>query len=270
MNERGQGTLWFAPIIVLAVLIIIGALIAVGPSLGGMPGEVHRALHDLLTGDDRAIVDKTVPLSTSGTYATTSIPVPASVPTIPLMIALPLAPTPTPGTPCAAFSFAGALSIQGGRVSFGRFNVVSSTDPYGQNDPLASWKLIQFGGFLVDREGIGAGRSLSATIPVDQTVNMLIADPFSGEMLFSARCKIEEIDVWGSSASINSRLEANLSEIRVNNAIGSDTLACFAGQVRGVLVMHFECAQDVMPALRRGEPIYAPMSGTVHAERCIR
>ncbi len=151
---------------------------------------------------------------------------------------------------------------------------MTDTDPYGKSDPLASWKLIQFASFPLSIPGKKAGSPVKAspviTVPVNQTVDMVITDPFTREMLFSARWQVEQIEVVGHSASINARLKTNLSDIRVNNAIQSETLAAFATETAGVLVMRLESADDIASALEQGQPLYATMSGVVDLDRCLR
>ena len=128
--------------------------------------------------------------------------------------------------------------------------------------------MIQFDGFDLDVPEQGTDRSLA--VPVDQTVNLLISDPFTEELLFSARWHVDTLAVRGPQASVNAWLDANLSDIRVNNTVASPTLDRFAGETSGVLVMHLLHTEDIAPALRAGEPIYATVSGTVHPESCVR
>ena len=210
MKERGQEVLWFAPLAMLVILIGIGLLVAGGPGIGGAPAEVHTALRELLVGDERPLADRLAAAPLTGPLAVTSIPLPTTVPTIPLMAIVPSTQTLPSEATCAAFWFSGAAHVQEGRVSFGRFNLVTDTDPYGKGDPLASWKLVQFASFPL---GISAGKSGSSiqaspvlTIPVDQVVNMSIMDPYTEEILFSARWQVEQIEVVGNSATINARL----------------------------------------------------------------
>ena len=154
---------------------------------------------------------------------------------------------------------------------------------------MAKWKLIQFEGFtLPDREGISPGIEAGATLTlaVDQAVNMLVQDPFTKDLLISARWQVDELAVRGDRAGINARLATNLSDIRVNNAIQSETLASLshgidASAPLGVLAVEIRradnsvCADkaactNLAAALREGEPVYAIMSGVVYAERCLR
>ena len=86
----------------------------------------------------------------------------------------------------------------------------------------------------------------------------------------SARWSVSEIQAHGRVASINASLATNLTDIRVNNSIESETLAGFATDTNGVLVLRFEYDQDVAAALRGTSPLYAPVSGVVYAERCLR
>jgi len=274
MKERGQEVLWFAPVAMLAILIGTALLVAGGPRIGGAPAEVHDALRELLVGDHQPLADGLAPATLTETLAVASIPLPTAVPTIPLMAILPSTQTLTSKVPCTAFRFGGAASIQEGRVSFGRFNLVTGTDPYGKSDPLAAWKLVQFASFPLSIPGNTAGSPVKAspviTVPVNQAVDMVITDPFTQEMLFSARWQIEQIEVVGHSASINARLKTNLSDIRVNNAIQSETLAAFAMETTGVLVMRLESVDDIASALEQGQPLYASMSGFVNMDRCLR
>jgi hypothetical protein len=274
VSERGQGVPAYVPIGLLGFLIVFGVLISGGTSWGSTFGQVRAALREWIVGNDTIVADAATPQPVSWTRAASPIPAPATVPTIPLTISWPATPVPAPGLACAAFHLSGAIHIEDGRVAFGRFNLVSDTDPYGQDDPLAAWKLIQFDSLELDLEQANAGRSIGSstvvTIPVDQTVNMLISDPFTQEMLFSAQWHVDEIAVQGQSASINAQLETNLSDIRTNNAVHSGTLAAFAGGTTGVLVMRFEHTEDILPVLKAGQPLYAPLSGTVHPRRCLQ
>jgi hypothetical protein len=110
---------------------------------------------------------------------------------------------------------------------------------------------------------------------MSQTVNMLITDPFSEEMLFSAQWQVDAIVARGSRASINPQLAANLGDLRVNNAIESGTLASIGERIgdpgtAGVLVVGFQWPEDVAVALRGDKPVHAPMKGTVYLESCLR
>jgi hypothetical protein len=278
MKERGQEVLWFAPLAILAILIGTGLLIAGGPGIGGAPAEVHAALRELLVGDERPLADRLAPAPLTGPVAATSIPlpttVPTTVPTIPLMVIVPTTQTLPSRAACAAFWFSGAANMQEGRVSFGRFNLVTDTDPYGKGDPLASWKLVRFASFPLGSPAGNAGSPIQAsavlTIPVDQSVNMAITDPFTEEILFSARWQVEQIEVVGNSASINARLGTNLSDIRVNTRSESETLAAYAKVATGVLVMRLESTEDIASALEQGQPLYVSMSGFVNMDRCLR
>jgi hypothetical protein len=281
MKERELQILEVAPILLLSLLFVLGLLI-----LGRQP--LRQALHDWWTGDDQAVVDPIAPVPAAGPRAMPSIPQPATVPTISLPIDLAPVPTATVDLPCAGFRFSGSLRIEGGRVSFGRFNVITDT-AYGQRDPLAKWKLIQFESLTLPGgegmpPGIDAGETLTMT--VDQAVNMLVRDPFTEDLLFSARWQIDELAIRGDCVGINARLATNLSDIRVNNAIQSETLASLsrgtdASTARGVLALEIRRADDALcagdaacthlaAALREGEPVYAIMSGVVYAERCLR
>lgn len=266
MNERGQQDLWIAPIVASAMLIVISLVLLAGPALGGVLGSAHGALRDLLTGADQVVIDRTLPQVALSSHR-------ASVQLTPAM------PTVLPATEimtgtlraerrCASFQFQGALSIREDRLSFGRFNAVSNTEPYGKNDPLTSWKLVQIESLDLDLSDIQGGTSV--TIPVDKTVSVLISDPFSQEMLFSAEWSITEIEVRGAQASINARLAPNLSDMRVNNPIDSDTLGAFSQVTSGVMVMHWTHTEDLAPLLRNGEPILAAMGGSVHMDVCLR
>ena len=274
MKERGQEVLWFAPLAILVILIGTGLLVAGGPRIGGAPAAVHAALRELLVGDEWPLADSLASASLTGTLASTSILLPTAVPTIPLMAIVPTTQTLPSEAACAAFWFSGAANVQEGRVSFGRFNLVTDTDPYGTSDPLASWKLVQLASFPLAIPAGKAGSPIKAspvlTIPVDQAVNMAITDPFTEEVLFSARWQVEQIEVVGNSASINARLSTNLSDIRVNTAFESETLAAFATETTGVLVMRLELAEDIVAALDQGQPFYASMSGFVNMDRCLR
>ena len=268
MDERGQGIPEYASLLLLVALIGFGALIAVGPSLGGAPMEVRAALRGMIVGDDKAPVDDTVPADLSMRAVPPSgrqlSPV---LPAKPIFVVA-LLPLRVEGAPCASFAFTGAVHIQDGRFAFNPFTVVSHTEPYGESDPLASWKLVQFEVFALDVGDMPT--EVASTVTVSQAVNLAILDPFSREVLLSAHLFIAEIDVQGRTASINAGLQTNLSDIRVNNAIASDTLAAFGMDTNGVLVLRLGHTQNVGTALRGAAPLYAPVSGVVYAERCLR
>ena len=268
MDQRGQGIPAYASLLLLVALIGLGVLIAAGPSLGGAPMEVYDALRGMMVGDEEVLVDETVPAAISKGAAAPSgrqlDPIPPAEP----VFIVPLLPLWEKGAPCASFGFTGAIHIQDGRFAFNPFTVVSYTEPYGESDPLTSWKLIQFEVFALDAEDVDE-RS-AAIIPVNQAVNLSIVDPFSREVLLSARWSITEIQAHGRTGSINASLATNLSDIRVNNSIESETLACFGRDTNGVLVLRFEHTQNVAAALRGAAPLYTPVSGVVYAERCLR
>jgi hypothetical protein len=272
VDERDQDVLWFAPISVLLFVIAATILVALGPSLGGVLGDAHGALRGLLAGEDQPIADNTISFMVPRGQDV-SVPV-LPIPTIPSLLSLSPTPTPTLSVPCAWFAFQGALDVRDGHVSFGRFNLVADTAPYGRRDPLVAWKLIQFDSIEIDLQGaqpaLAANAAKPVEIPVGQTVGILISDPFTKESLLSARWHITSVEVLGDSASINAGLEANLSDIRVNNAIESPTLACLATAEAGVLTLQWEYGRDVALALAEKEPLYAAMSGTVHAAHCLR
>jgi hypothetical protein len=267
VDETGQGVPAYASLLLLVALIGVGALIALGPSLGGAPMEVHSALRGMTVGDEKAPVDDTVPAVLAARAAPPSgRQLPPVEPVEPIFdVPLPLREQ---GSPCASFGFSGAVHIQDGRFAFNPFTVVSHAEPYGDGDPLTSWKLIRFEVFALDADDVAAGAATS--FPVDQAVNLSIVDPFSSEVLLSARWSISDVHTLGQTASINVDLATNLSEIRIRNSIASETLAAFRRDTNGVLVLHLSHSEDVATALQGTAPLYAPVSGTVYAERCLR
>ena len=269
-DDRIKDLVVFGPIVMLLVLIAMGALILLAPSAGGTFGDMHSALRDRFAGDDLVYADLASPVALAGAQGSPQPPrLPSEKETaLPALLALPAPPTSTLGVPCAALYFEASMGIESSYLSFGRFNVVSDTDPYGRRDVLTSWKLLQFGGFSLSTEALA--RAWSASIPVHETVNLLISDPFTQEMLFSAKWRIDAIEVRGQYASINAELGVNLDSIGVNNAIDSPTLDSFAEGSRGVLVMRFEHTEDIAPALAAGEPVYAPVMGTMYPEHCFQ
>jgi hypothetical protein len=269
VDDRIRDLVVFGPIILLLVLIGMGVLILLAPSAGGTFADVHSALRDRFAGDERVYADPALPAILAGAQGSPHPPqLPSEEETVlPALPALPAPPTSTIGVPCASLHFEASMGIEGRYLSFGRFNVVSDTDPYGRRDVLTSWKLLQFGGFFVSTEALRD--AWSASIPVNQTVNLLISDPYTEEMLFSAKWRVEAIEVRGRYASINAELGANLDSIGINNVIDSPTLESFAEGSRGVLVMRFAHTEDIAPALAAGEPVYAPVSGMMYPEHCF-
>lgn len=268
---RGQA--WelaaYGPILMALVLIALGALILIGPAIGGQLGVVHESMRDAFADDSRIVVDSVGPVRLVGAQSSTQAQrLPAVEDThVPPLVDLPDAPVLGMDEDCAALHFQASLGIDRGYVSFGRFNVVSDTDPYGQSDPLTQWKLLQFGGFPIRMETVGPARV--ASIPVNETTNILISDPFTDEMLLSARWEVEAIEVRGRRASINAHLSRNLSGLGVNNAIDSPTLARFSRDGHGVLVMRFSHSDEIVAALKAGEPIYAAVTGTMYPGYCV-
>ena len=259
--------MWIAPIIASAVLIVISFLLLTGPALGGMLGNAHGALRDMLTGAGEVVIDETPPSSRLRAHPV-GVELAPAMPTV-----LPAAGVITETlqlseNPCSAFQFQGALSIQEGRLSFGRFNVVSNTDPHGKDDPLTSWKLVQIESLDVDLSAIQRGTSV--TIPVSKTVTVSISDPFSQEVLLSAEWAIADIEVRGAHASINAQLAPNLTQVRISNPIASGALGAFSTVDSAVLTMHWTHTADLAPMLRRSEPILAAMGGSVTMDPCLR
>jgi hypothetical protein len=274
MRERASELLVYGPIVALLLLIALAILLLAAPLIGGGLGELHSALRDMLADDDHVPVDLYTPANLGGAQRA---PRPRRLPsfedtTIPLLPVLPEWPARAhlrvSDISCAAIHFEASLGIERGYLSFGRFNVVSGTDPYGTSDPLTQWKLFQFGGLQIQTRGIAAVPS--ASIQVDQTANIRISDPYTDVPLLSAKWQVDAIEAWGRSASINADLVPNLSALGINNAIESPTLDRFASESRGVLVMGFEHTVDIAPALAAGEPVYASAQGTVYPESCFR
>jgi hypothetical protein len=269
MNERIDQLLIYAPIVLMLVLIGMSILIWSGPSVGGGLGVLHGALGDMLTGDDRAIVDSVAPADLAAAFAAMPPLEPPleseSVGAAP--ISLPVSPNPDPGTGCAAAHFETSIGIESGYVSFGRFSLVTDTDPYGKDDPLTAWKLLQFGGFPLDLEGLTPE---STVIPVGQVVNLLISDPYSQEMLFSARWHVDAIVVQGRFANINAALGTNLDGFGIDNVVESPTLDHLSSAGEGVLVMGFEHSEDIAAALQAGRPVYANVKGTLYPANCLQ
>jgi hypothetical protein len=261
------------------LLITSALLVAAGSSLGGVFAIAHTSLHDLFTRADCPPGDRTS--QTIVHLPTESIledkPVLLAVPTISSTITWTGQPALIPGAPCAAFHFQGTAHIQGNRLSFGRLNLVRNTSPYGIGDPLA-WKLFQLESLTFSAEHATSnvpGIPLTATLPVQQAVGVLITDPFTQVPLLSARWQVNTIRVFGNRAGINAALEPNLSEIRINNAIESDTLASFAIDTAdtadpvGILAIQFYCTEDIVSEIEANHPLVMMMNGTVHLRRCL-
>ena len=229
--------------------------------------EVRAALRSMLVGDDKAPVDDMVPAVLPARAAPSSGRKLGPVQPAEPVFVVPISPPVEEGAPCAAFGFTGAVHIQDGRFAFNSFTVVSHPEPGGEGDPLVSWKLLQFEVFALDAEDVDEG---AIGFPVNQEVNLSIVDPFSREVLLSARWSIAEIDAQGHAASVNAGLAMNISEIRVNNSIESETLAAFGANTDGVLVLRLHHTLDVADALRGSAPLYAPVSGAVYSDSCLR
>jgi hypothetical protein len=267
MRDQGREFLTYVQILILLVIIGTGALVLLGSRVGGLVGELYGSLRDVFAGDDRITVDAQAPAAlVAGPAPPVRLPSVEDTVVVPLP-AFPAAAVPQEEVPCAAFHFEASLGIEGGYLSFGRFNVVTDTDPYGRRDSLTIWKLLQFNGFRINADTFEAHRAV--TIPVNETVNMLVSDPFTKELLFSARWLVSTVEVRGHHGSINAALEANLSSFGVNNAIDSSTLDSFAEDSEGVLVMRFVSDRDIAPALKAGEPVYGEVTGTMYPAHCI-
>jgi hypothetical protein len=249
-------------------------LVAGGPFLGGPFALAHTSLHDMLTGDDRPPID----LAANNAAALPARYVspqttPNLLPVSPVTstIAWFGQPAPIPGEPCAAFHFHGRVYVRGDRISFGRLNMVRDTSPYGKSDPLAFWKVLQFESLTFARADMAAqADALVTSLPVNQVVNLLITDPYTQIPLLSAKWQVKTVEILSKQAGINATLEDNLSDIRVNNAIESDTLSCFASDQVGVIVMRFQHTEDIVPLIESGRPVAATMSGTAHVQRCVK
>jgi hypothetical protein len=266
MRDEPWELLPYVPITLALVLIALGALVGLGPQIGGGPAQLHRALRDVFAEEELPVEDPMRPARIAKSSLATRVPA-AQVPGAPAVALSPL-PVPITDTTCVALHFEASLSVSGDRVSFGRLNVISQADPYGRHDPVTQWKLLQFGGFAVSREAEAGADVLR--FPVEQTVNLLISDPYSREMLFSAKWEVEAIEAHGRWASINAALEPNLSGIGVNNVIDSPTLARLSRDDAGVLVMGLTHSADVGTTLRGGSPLYAPVKGTIYPASCVR
>jgi hypothetical protein len=265
MRDDPWELLPYASIALALILIALGALLGLGPRIGGGLAYAHQALRDVLGREEVPVTDPMRPAAIARSSLVT--PPGVQVAGAPAVMLSPL-PVPITDTVCTALQFEASLSIVDGHVSFGRFNVVSHVEPYGGRDPVTQWKLLQFGGFAVTGQAdVTAG---AVVFPVGQTVNLLLSDPYSQEMLFSAKWQVEAIEAHGRRASINAALAPNLSEIGVNNAINSPTLARMSQDDRGVLVMGFTHTDDVATALRAGSPLYAPVKGMIYPASCVR
>jgi hypothetical protein len=271
MRDDPWELLPYASIAMALLLIALGTLIALGPQLGGGLASLHQALRNALAGEELPVADPMRPVqivkSTRATPSADARFADARVGGVPSVTLSPL-PVPITNTTCTVMQFRASLSIVDGHVSFGRFNVVSHAEPYGKRDPVTQWKLLQFGGFAIPGDIEVTPDAM--VFPVGQTVNLLLSDPYSKEMLFSAKWTVEAIETHGPWASINAALAPNLSEIGVNNAIDSPTLARLSQEDRGVLVMGFAHSADVATTLRGGSPLYAPVEGAIYPASCAR
>lgn len=257
----------YLPFVFFIVLIAGALLIAAGPSLGEPFLTAHDSLRAMFTTVDESPVDGVVAAAVGG-----DAPLP-SLYTVGQRLAAPARPAPMtipvriPGVPpaldetCAALHFAGAVGIQDGRISFGRFTPIQTAYPFAAQDPLISWKLLQFESlpFTLDPTGL----------KVDKAVNLLLSDPFTQTPLLSARWQIDQIVVQGKHAGINAALRVNLSDIRIDNAINSPALAQLKSET-GILTMHIEYSQDLRTQIEAGAPIFASMQGTLYASSCLR
>jgi hypothetical protein len=267
MRDRGREFLVYAQILLLLLIIAVGALVLLGPRVGGAVGELYVAMREQFADDDRITVDSATPANLVGGSAR-QVRLPSKEDTVVAPLpAFPAAPIPAVSVPCAMFHFEASMGVEGGYMSFGRFNVVTDTDPYGRRDSLTIWKLLQFNGFKINADTFEAQRAV--TIPVNETVNMLISDPFTGDLLFSARWLVSTVEVRGRHGSINAGLETNLTSFGVNNTIESRTLDSFAEDSEGVLVMRFEAETEIAPALKAGQPVYGEVTGTMYPGHCI-
>jgi hypothetical protein len=265
MRDDPWELLSYVPIVLALLLIALGTLIGLGPHIGGGLANLHQALRDVVAAEEVPVVDPIRPARIAKSSLAT--PPAVQVAGAPAVMLSPL-PAPITDTTCVALHFEASLSAVDDHVSFGRLNAVSQADPYGKRDPVTQWKLLQFGGFPIAGEAEVAADVVA--FPVEQTVNLLISDPYSKEMLFSAKWHVSAIEAHGRRASINAALEPNLGEIGVNNVIDSPTLARLSRDDQGVLVMGFTHSADVATTLRGGSPLYAPAQGTIYPASCVR
>ncbi len=258
-----RSILFYLPFVFFIILIGGALAIANGPSLGGPFEVAYDSLRAMWTTADESPADPVVasaaplrPLYMAGQQMP-SLTAPAPI-TVPVRIA---GFPPILDDECIAIHWAGALTIQDGRISFGRFTPIQNTYPFGVDDPLTSWKLLQFESlpFTLDKNGL----------KVDKAVNILLSDPFTQTPLLSARWQVDEIAVRGQHAGINVMLRPNLSDIRVDNAINSAALAQFKSDT-GILTMHIEHSEDILAQIAAGKPVFARMHGTLYAKRCLR
>jgi hypothetical protein len=267
VRDQGREFLVYVQILILLFIIGVGALVLLGSRVGGAVGQLYVAMRGVFADDDRITVDTVASTAlVAGSPPPVRLPSGADTAVAPLPI-YPAAVVPQEDVPCAAFHFEASMGIEGGYLSFGRFNVVTDTDPYGRSDPLTIWKLLQFNGFKINADTFDAARAV--TVPVNETVNMLVSDPFTEELLFSARWLVSTVEVRGRHASINAGLAPNLSSFGVNNAIDSPTLESLAQDSEGVLVMRFVADTDIAPTLKAGEPVFGEVAGTIYPVHCI-
>lgn len=268
MKSRAWEWVVYGPIVLSLVVAAEGVLILVAPLVGGSLGMVHQALRDAFAGDQAVYEDVAEPAVLVSAEIAPQSWFSSERDEWPGMVPLPADTNALEVGTCASVQFEASVSIERDYVSFGRFNVVVDTSPFGRRDTVTQWKLLQFGGFPIRAEAIEPVHT--TTIPVNQAVNLLISDPYTEEMLFSAKWKIESIEVNGRRGSINASLAPNLSGLGVNNVIDSPTLESFSRDGQGVLVIEFEHTTDIAPALQAGEPIYAAVTGTMMPLYCAQ
>ncbi len=262
VGPRLRVAIEYAPMGLLAILLSCTLLVLHGRSSEGMWGEVYDSLRGRLAGEDHPALDRVTPQPP----IRHSRPVVLTPPPTAALLPLFTPPSITATVPCPSFHFRGTFVVKDGYASFGSFNTVTNTDPYGEDDPLASWKLVQCERFPLSLAGEEKGGVLD--IPVNREVNLVIVDPFTREPLLAARWHVASVGIRGRAIEINAGLEENLAQVRVNNAIDSPTLAAFTTSTAGVLVLTAGHETEVLRAIRLGEPVYAPMSGFVRVGGC--
>ena len=277
MNKQEKIFSYAIPILLIMPLLAL-ILILIGPTLGSLPGEIHTGLHEMLVKDDMGMPDNAPPLAQSwparpADLDYTSVLTIATPPTFTLISTIASSPTVTltdtmtPSTPCAALHFAGSARFDGGLLTFGQLNLVNSTFPHAKTDPLtAPWKTILFESIPIVPEFVE--QEEGTALSINRDLNFSLIDFATQEPLLSGRWTLEVIDLTGSQGSVNTALAVNVNDIRVNNAIDSDTLYRFSQTTQAVLVMQFKHNEAIATALQDGTPIYLFIMGTMYTASC--
>jgi len=292
-EQRGQGLLEYALIITLVTLVAAGALVAMGPQVGGIFSTAHYKIRGLMAGGPTptsVAATTPTPLPTPTPIPATPTPTPTPLPTLPPAPPPPTVPviptivpiiTPSPAGPCRTIGFRGGILVTDrNRDGFSeylslRWAIIRDTRPHG--DPLVG---VGFRGwFFVRLEPI----HLTGKYERHDTQTIFAADPrplkltisnFRRQVVLVGTVVVDEVRVSHSLGRVNETLTINLRDIQVNNVIRSPVLEAFAAQKEGAMAFSFGGKhrswrwRSIASLILTGQTLYAPATGTIRTASC--